>query len=446
MKGKTMKLSKRLAPAVVAGAAMALLLAGCSGANASSGDSSTTDAKAKVAGTIQLSYWGSSTRVDKYNQIDKLFVKKYPNAKVQASAGDFGTYFDKLNVQAASNSMPCVTTMQTRQLNDYTSNGTMMDLGPLVKSGQIDVSQIPKSVLDTGRGADGKLYMIPFGVAWNALTVNTTMAKQNGIDLLKPGYTWDEYGKWLKDAASKLPSGVEVTDDQGQDEPTFSAYVISHGYKMFNSKGKIGFPKSALEDYWNMWQKYAKAGYTSSPQQNADEPAQLEQFDVTLGKVLSEQTAGNALPGIQAANPGANMDTMVFGSGKSGLGNMFFVSGYSIPTSCSNVATAAAYINFWTNNDDAANVFASDNGAVANSKQLKQQIADPASPGVKTVLQQYEYILSKKVPAQTIPSGYNAVFEQAFTRDYQDVEFGRKSVSEAVDAFFSEANASLGSK
>jgi multiple sugar transport system substrate-binding protein len=439
-------LSKRVTPVLVAGVATALLLAGCSGSGSPSAPASTPGAKPKVAGTIQLSYWGSSTRVAKYDQINDLFEKKYPNAKVQASAGDFGTYFDKLNVQAASKTMPCVTTMQTRQLNDYTTNGTMMDLGPLVKSGQIDVSQIPKSVLDTGRGPDGKLYMVPFGVAWNAITINTAMAKQNGIPLLKKGYTWDDYGQWLKTAAAKLPAGVEATDDQGRDEPTFSAYVISHGYKMFNSKGKIGFPKSALEDYWNMWQKYSKAGYTSSPQQNSDEPAQLEQFDVTLGKVLSEQTAGNALPGIQAANPSANMDTAVFPESKSGLGNMFFVSGYSIPTSCDNVATAAAYVNFWTNNDAGAAIFASDNGAVANSKQLKQQIANPPSAGVKTVLQQYQYILSKKVPAQTIPSGYNAVFEQAFTRDYEDVEFGRKSVSAAVDAFFSEANSSLGTK
>lgn len=436
-----MKLPRRILPLAAAGMAAALLLAGCSGGGAQQASKT----PGKPSGTIQLSFWGSSSRVAKYTQIDALFEKKYPGTKVQASAGDFATYFDKLNVQAAGKSLPCVTTLQTRQLNDYTTNGTMMDLEPLVKSGQIDVSDIPKTVLDTGRGPDGKLYMIPFGVAWNADTVNSSMAEQYGIPLLKEGYTWDEYGDWLKDAASKLPDGVAATDDQGQDEPTFSAYVISHGYDMFNDKGKIGFPKSVLTDYWNMWQKYAKAGYTTSPQQNAEEPAQLEQFDVTLGKVLSEQTAGNALPGIQKANPSANMTTMAFASGKAGLGNMFFVSGYSIPVSCNNVDTAAAYIDFWTNDDEASNVFASDNGAAANARQLKDQVA-AATGGVKTALEMYQYILSQKVPAQTIPSGYNAVFEQAFLRNYQDISFGRKSVKQAVDAFFSEANASLGNK
>jgi multiple sugar transport system substrate-binding protein len=440
MKGMAMKLTKTALPAVVASITAALLLAGCSSSAPASSAS-----PGKPSGNIQLSYWGSSTRVAKYTKIDQLFEQKYPGTKVQASAGDFGTYFDKLNVQAASKSLPCVTTLQTRQLNDYTTNGTMMDLDPLVKSGQIDVGDIPKSLLDTGRGPDGKLYMIPFGVAWNADTINGAIAKKYDIPSLKQGYTWAEYGDWLKDAASKLPDGVAATDDQGQDEPTFSAYVISNGHDMFNDKGKIGFPKSVLQQYWEMWQKYSKAGYTTSPQQNAEEPAQLEQFDVTLGKVLSEQTAGNALPGIQAANPAADATTMAFPSGKSGLGNMFFVSGYSIPVSCSNVSTAAAYIDFWTNNDAASEVFASDNGAVANSRQLKDQIPS-ATDGVKTVLEQYQYILGKKVPAQTIPSGYNAVFEQSFLRNYQDIAFGRKTVKQAVDAFFSEANASLGSK
>jgi multiple sugar transport system substrate-binding protein len=440
-----MKLLSRITPALAVGVAAAVLLVGCSGSGTAKPSSSSTK-KPAVTGALTLSYWGSSTRVAKYDQIDKAFQAKHPGVDIQSSATDFISYFNKLNVQVASRTMPCVTTLQTRQLNDYTTSGVLTDLQPLIDSGQIDVSNIPKTVLDYGRGLDGKLYMIPFGVAWNALAVNQSMLKQYGIPALKQGYTWDEYGAWLKSAAAKLPDGVHVTDNQGQDEPAFSAYVISHGYKLFNGKGKIGFPKSVLTDYWNMWAKYQKAGYTSTPQQNADEPAQLEQFDVTQNKVLSEQVAGNALPGIQAANPSADMTTAAFGTGKAGLGNMFFVSGYSIPKNCTNQAAAASYNDFWTNDDASAKIFASDNGAVANQKQLKEQIADPASPGVKQVLQQYQYILGEKVPAPTIPQGYNAVFEAAFLRDFQDVEFGRKTVSQAVDAFFSEANSSLSNR
>lgn len=427
--------------AVIAAAVITVAaLGGCSGGSQAGADNG------KIGGQLELSYWGSSSRVTKYNKIDDLFKQKYPGTSVQAAATDFSTYFQKLNVQAASKTMPCVTTMQTRQMNDYTSTHTLMDLQPLIDSGKIKVGDIPKGILDYGRGPDGKLYMIPFGVAWNALTVNTAMADKYGITLPKAGYTWDDYAAWMKDAASKLPHGVAVSDDQGQDEPTLVDYMISHGYPMFDANGKLGFPKSALADYWNLWQSFQKAGYLTTPQQNADEPAQLEQFDVTLNKALSEQTAGNALPGIQAANPTANMSTMLFPSGSAGSGNMFFVSGYSIPASCENVATAAAYIDFWTNDDQAAGIFASDNGAVANNRQLKLQIANPPSAGVKTVLEQYQQIIDLNVKAQTIPRGYFAVFNQALTRHYQDIAFGRSSVDKAVDAFFAEANAGMGNQ
>ena len=161
---------------------------------------------------------------------------------------------------------------------------------------------------------------------------------------------------------------------------------------------------------------------------------------ITLNKVMSEAIA-DAWP-VSQGQPRAEMGTMLFGSGKAGRQHAP-VSGYSIPTSCSDTATAAAYINFWTNDDASAKIFASDNGAVANQKQLQQQIADPASPGVKTVLQQYQTILDAKVPTQTIPSGYNAVFEQVFRRDYQGRGVGCKTVDQAVDAFFTEANNSL---
>jgi len=50
----------------------------------------------------------------------------------------------------------------------------------------------------------------------------------------------------------------------------------------------------------------------------------------------------------------------------------------------------------------------------------------------------------KKVAAPVIPKGYNAVFEAAFRRYSEDIQFGRSTVSQAVDGFLAEANAGMG--
>jgi multiple sugar transport system substrate-binding protein len=445
-KGQTaMKLRKRKIGAVMAGVAVTtVLLTACSTPSPGTG-TATTD-PTDLSGSLQMSYWGSSTRVEKTNKIIPLFNAEYPKLTVQPQVGDFTTYFQKLNVQAASKTMPCITGMQTRQLNDYTSNGTLAPLDDLMKSGQIDVSDIPKTVLDSGKGPDGKQYMIPYGIAWNSIMVNQAMQEQYGITPLSSTYSWDDYEAWLKEAKEKLPEGVSPTDTQGGDEAEFSAYVIGNGEKMFGKDGKIGFDKSTLTDYWNMWEKFREEGLTNSPEDASDEPTQIEQSYVVQGKVLSEQTAGNALNAANLAAPDKKLTTLPFATGSSGLGNMFFTSGWSIPAACNNIPGAAAFIDFWTTNDEAATIYSSDNGAVANSKQLQAQIDNPATPAIKKTLEDYQFILDKKVPAQTIPPGYNATFEQSFLRSYQDVMFGRKSVAQAVDSFFDEANASLGKK
>jgi multiple sugar transport system substrate-binding protein len=426
--------------AILVAFGLATVGAACSG----SGSGSNADGPAK--GTIQLSYWGSSTRVAKSNKIFADFKKKFPNVTVNPSVADFGVYFQKLNTEAASKSMPCVTGMQTRQLNDYTSNGTLLPLDDLVKSGKLNMKDVPKNILDSGRGPDGKLYMIPYGVAWNSFLVNQTVAEKYGVPTLKQGYTWDDWQNWLKMAKSKLPSNVAPALENGGDESLFSAYILGNGQKMFNDQGKIGFSKQTLTDYWTMWENLRKSGMTNSMQNAASESDQIEQHSDMAGKVLMEGEAGNQYAAAVAAAPDVKLAELAYPSGSSGLGNMFFTSGWSIPKSCNNQAAAAAFINYWTNDDKAANIYASDNGAVANQRQLQDQIDHPTFPGQDVVLKNYQYILKAKVPNPVIPPGYNAAFETSFEREYENIAFGKKSISQGVDDFFNEANSTMGNK
>lgn len=90
-----------------------------------------------------------------------MFTAETPGVTTETQSADYAQYFNRLNVQAASQSLPCVVQMQDRQVNDYTKRQTLVPLDDMVASGVIDTSQIPDAVLDGGRGSDGKLYFIP---------------------------------------------------------------------------------------------------------------------------------------------------------------------------------------------------------------------------------------------------------------------------------------------
>jgi len=435
---------------IAAAAAVALLLTSCGGTSGTAESPSTGGAdKGAVAGTIEVTWWGGDQRNKLTNEVVDMFVKENPGVTVDRQATDWPSYWTKLNVQAASKSLPCVVQLQGRQLNDYTKSNVLMPLDPMIDSGAIDVSGIPKAVVDVGRGTDGKLYFLPYGVAYDAVGVNTVLAEQAGADLPAEGYDWNDYISFLTKAQPNLPQGVAAADSRGGLTNFFIGWTQANGKKLFAKDGTLGFSKKDLIGYWNMWEKLRKANVTMSADKTAEEPAGPDQGYFATGQVMADAIPGNAL--TPASNTLAGTDskgsltTLAYPSGPNGSGNALFPSGFAISSNCQNAPTAAAFINYFTNDPSAGKVFAADNGAPSNTKVLDAQLADASlSVTKKHELELYKQIVAAKPPIIVFPPKYQATFETSFTRNYEEVAFGRMTVSQAVDSFFDEANASLG--
>jgi multiple sugar transport system substrate-binding protein len=427
-------------------AALTAAVTACSGGTSVGGGSSQSAVSGKPQGTIRLSYWGSGKRVELTNGVSALFAKANPGVTVTPEYTDFASYWNKLNVQATSGNMACVAQMQGRQLNDYASKGLLIDLEPLVKAGAIDVSQIPKNVLDTGRGTDGKLYEIPYGAAYDSIMINQTLAKQAGVGAPAANWTWDDFESYVKKAQANLPSGVKAVNLGGGLPNYFIEYVQAQGQKLFEGS-KAVFPQQTLVDFWNKWESWRKAGLTTTAQEKAAEAPQTEQSFIATGKVLADNKPGNQLGQAQGALSGAKagqqLTTVVLPGGNS-PGTVLFTSGFSIPKSCNNQATAAAYINFWVNDHQANMLFSSNNGADTNAKELQAQIDDPKlDAATKHMLSLFKQIVAKNPPTVLYPPGYQANFETAFTQAYQQISLKGASVQDTAKSFIDNLNSAL---
>jgi multiple sugar transport system substrate-binding protein len=438
------------AAGLVAGAlAVGLLASACAGgtsigANPNEG----ADGTGEVSGDIRVAWWGSGPRNEVTNAVIDLFTAAHPGTAVEGESADMTAYIERLNVQASSGNMPCVTQLQGRQLNDYTTKNVLLDLQPMIDSGVIDVSNIPPEVLDTGRGIDGKLYMIPYGAAYDAMTVNRTLADQAGVGLPSEGYDWAAFEDWLTRANAALPAGIPPVNLGGGLPNNLIAYVAGRGASLFQDR-QLGFSPDMLVEYWDMWERMRAAGVTTTPEANAEEPDQTEQRYVAQGRVMADNLPGNALTPAQKTlsgmQPGQELVTLPLPAGPAGSGNVLFTSGFSIPTSCDNVPTAASFVDFWMNDDQGAAAFLSANGAVTNTRHLQQQLDDPQLPALKRgELDLYQRIADQKPVSVLYPPGYQASFEGAFTRAYESVIFGGKTTREAAEAFFTEVNSALG--
>ncbi len=433
--------------------ALALVFSSCSGGTRVGGDSpegATGDSagKGEITGEIRLSFWGSGARVEKTTGVSDLFVKANPNVKVTPNFSDFAAYFQKLNVEATSGNLACVMQLQGRQLNDYASKGLLLDLQPMIDSGAINVDNIPAEVLDTGRGTDGKLYEIPYGAAYDSIMINTTLAEQAGVGLPSSGYTWDDFLGYVEKAQSKLPSGVKAANLGGGLPNYFIEYVRAQGQELFKDN-KAAFSAETLVDFWTKWEQLRKAGATTSAQDKAAEATQVEQSFIATGKVLLDNKPGNQLGqaqgALEGAKPGQKLTTIQLPGGPNGAsGTVLFTSGWSIPKSCSNIPTAAAYINFWINNHEANALFASNNGADTNTKELELQLQDSSlDASTKHALELYQEIVKNQPPTVLYPAGYQANFETAFTRSYQEISLNGADIPSTAKAFIESLDKAL---
>jgi multiple sugar transport system substrate-binding protein len=377
-----------------------------------------------------------------------MFEAANEGVSTDRQAADFSTYWDKLNVQASSRSMPCAIQVQGRQVNDYTQHNLLLPLDPMIESGAIDVDDIPDAVLETGRGTDGKLYFLPYGAAYDAVGVNETLAEQAGVGLPEEGYTWDDYTAWLTEAAAALPEGTRAVDSNGGRPNFFIGWTLANDLSLFDEDGQLGFTEDDLAEYWNMWEELRAGGVTETAERTAEEPTGTDQSYFANGQILSDTLPGNALTPASATLAGrgdASITTVPYPSGEAGSGNALYPSGFAIPASCDNVPTAAAFIDFFTNDLDAGIAFAADNGAPTNTAVLDALLADASLPDTKKhELELYRKIVENDPPSIVFPPGYQATFEASFKRAYEDIAFGRKTVEQSVTTFFDEANASLG--
>ena len=431
---------------VATGMAVALLLSGCGGTKA--GEVSSSDGKGEVQGKITVAWWGGDSRNKKTNAVIDMFEKKNPGVTTERQSADFAKYFDRLNVQASSKSLPCAVQMQGRQINDYTKRSLLMPLDDMIAAGTIDVSDIPPAVLAAGKGTDGKTYFVPYGAAYDSVVFNKTLAEKAGVGVPDATYTWDDFVTYLKKAKDGLPEGKYVIGNGGGGTGAINAWTLANGIPMFSEDGKLGFTKENLIEFWSIWMDLQKAGVTVPPAKAAEQPVGSDQGYVATGDVMVDFIPGNALFNAQATltgRKGGELTSLNYPVGSAGSGNAIFASGFGISTTCDNVPTSAAFINYFTNDLEAGKSFASDNGAATNSKVLDEQLGDTSLPELKKQeLALYQTILELDPPVIAFPPGFNAAFQQSFLRNYDEASFGRKTVEEAVDTFFTETNTTLG--
>jgi multiple sugar transport system substrate-binding protein len=207
---------------------------------------------------LRIAWWGGQARHDMYNKLFDLFQEKYPNITVSREFTGENQYVEKFTTQAAGGNAPDV--MQTSSFfqSDFVSRNMMMDLDPLVASGDLNTKDFDPVAIEGGK-VNGKLYAISLGHNITGVIHNTEMFKKAGVDLPKNNWSRDDFFKTAQALQKSLGTTAWATEDEGGTYRGFEMFAQQRGKSVFKDAG-LGVEKQDLVDWYTFWDKMRKAG------------------------------------------------------------------------------------------------------------------------------------------------------------------------------------------
>ncbi|WP_162341693.1 ABC transporter substrate-binding protein [Paenibacillus paridis] len=318
--------------------------------------------------TLRMTYWaGSQLTIDKNTAVIERFEKAYPSIKVQASYYSGDAYDEQLMVMAAANNLPDVVRIDYANMARYAKKSLLLPLDDYISRQVIDLEGV-HPVHNAGAMLNGKQYGLNIGNNALVLFYDKELLNQAGVEPPSRNYTWEQY-------ESDLRAIRDRTGHYGDTHLTqhhFRVWLRANAATFYNEdQNGLGYWDDQLFiDFFNKQLSWQKEGLLT-PLSTELETRNLEDGPFPRGQTafggftywsnqidIVEKQLGKQV-GL-AAYPGAGIHGMY-------IKPSFF---HSIAKSSKHPEEAALFINYYTNDLDAATALNAYFGVPYNPKVI----------------------------------------------------------------------------
>ena len=449
---------KRKFALLLAAAMTAASLAGC-GSSSASGDTA-ADTTAAEAGTTEtaestegsnsgsanlvMAWWGNQTRNERTQKIIDLYSEQNPGVTIDGQFSEFNDYWQKLATAAAGHSMPDIVQMDYKYLNQYVTNGLLVDLTPYVEDGTIDTADCNQDVLNSG-SVNGGLYALCNGINSPALLYNKTLLDENGITV-KDNMTLDEFIDVCKEVYEK--TGYKTNLCYNQNEQWIEYFLRADDIVLYED-GKLGGDSyEPYADFFKLYEDGLKDGYVIDPSVFAERSiGSVEQDPLVYGSSPETMSwcafaySNQLTATVSAAPEGTEIGLTTWPSADPKKSDYLKPSQFfAISTDSKNPEEAAKILNFITNDVDFNNILLGERGIPLSSKT-----AEAIAPNLDETTQKVITFVNDVVSAnssQVNPPSTNGASEvnDLINKLQEQVCYGQLSAEDAGKQLFEQGN------
>ena len=397
--------------------------------------------------TLALAWWGNPTRNKNTEAEIAAFQKANPNVTLKGQPGDFASYWDKLATQTAGGTAPDIIQMDMAYISEYGTRGALLDLK------DVDVSKFAEGTVDSGKIND-KLVGVNAGINSAVIMANPKIFEEAKVDLPDDTtWTWDQMAEVAAEVASKAGVPFGMAGLLGSDN-AFALLLRQNGKQLFTPDG-LGFDAADAQAFYDLMVKFQKAKALGTPEQISEEGSgpsakPLDQSAVVIGKAALSASNSNQLEAISDSAKGVTggklMGMLRFPSltGKATERKAWYKASmlWSASSKTKNPEAAVAWINWFANDQAAADIDKAERGIPPNTDI--QAAVTPKLSEAQQVVSKYITDIKPEVAETPIapPPGGGTLAEVLF-RNGLDVLFGKASTADAAQKFVGEVKSNL---
>jgi pectin-derived oligosaccharide transport system substrate-binding protein len=388
---------------------------------------------------LALAWWGNPTRNKNTQAMIDAYMKANPNVTITGQPGEFNSYWDKLATQTAGGQAPDIIQMDMNYIAEYGTRGALLDLS------SIDTSKFVEGTVDSGK-INGKLVGVNAGINSALIFANPKVFEKAKMDLPDDKtWTWDQLMEVGAEVASKAGVSFGVAQLMGSDA-LFGTFVRQQGKELFTANG-VGFGPAEAQAWYDLMLKGVKAKALGTPEQISEESAKtLDQSAIVLGTAAMQYYNSNQLEAVGAA-AGGQLMKMLRGpslAGKATDRKTWYKASmlWSASSKTKNPEAAIAWINWFANSPDAANIDLAERGIPPNADILAE--VKPKLSAAQQAVAKYITDIKTEVGQTPIapPPGGGTIAAVLF-RHGTDVLFGKTSSAEGAQKFVDELKSNL---
>ncbi|GAB7192698.1 extracellular solute-binding protein [Kineococcus sp. NUM-3379] len=414
--------------------AASLGLTACGGGEAGEASGGTSE---KPSGPVEITYtwWGSQDRADRMQKAIAAFEKANPDIKVKPNFTDYEGYWQKRSTEAAGGGLPDVMQFDFSYLRQYADRGALLDLGEV--EGGVDLSGIDESLLPAGQIDEGT-FGVPIGTNALAMYYNPEIVTQLGVEAPKEGMTWEEYNAWIKEASAKGAGNVWGAGDYSGVLWLFDMKLRQEGKALLDEEGKLAIEKADLKKWLESTAELRQAKAVV-PADRVTQIAPLSVFGAKL--TATEMSWDNFLAGYLKDSGAAKIEMLTppTTGGEKGL----FVKPsmlYAVGANTENPEAAAEFVDFMTNDAEVGKIFGTSRGVPASKTQRDAVAAE--GPDAQVLAYEEAIAADLDESPAPLPAGFGSL-EKELLRLAEEINYGRLTVDQAVEEWFTEAEAAL---